>query len=84
MPNIFRGPTYKVKDTGSELWFVGISAGYTVIQAADGSWFQTVTPTEEVLKSALRFYRGGYTYTLTDSEVTALTSAGYGSYITVE
>jgi hypothetical protein len=77
----FSGPTY-VERTGDELWFIKRTKGVTVVKRQDGSWYQTTTPVDSDLAAAALVYRGGYTYDLSPTEVSELTTAGYGSYIT--
>lgn len=78
----FSGPSYLQKHDG-ELWFVSQAIGVTVIKKQDGTWYQTTTPVDSDLQAAARVYRGGYTYSdLSAAEVSELTAAGYGAYIT--
>ena len=78
----FQGPSYKQK-RDDELWFVSITVGVTVVKRQDGTWYQTTSPIDSDLQAAARVYRGGYTYPdLTAAEVSELTAAGYGAYIT--
>lgn len=76
----FEGPSY-VSRRDDELWLIKNQLGITLYQKQDGSWVQTTSPIDSDLAAAQRVYRGGYSYPLTDADVTALTAAGYGSYI---
>jgi hypothetical protein len=77
----FSGPSY-IERNDNELWFIKNSKGITVVKRQDGTWYQTTTPVDSDLQVAARVYRGGYTYDLSSTEVTELTAAGYGAYIT--
>lgn len=77
----FSGPSY-VERNDNELWFIKNSKGITIVKRQDGTWYQTTTPVDSELQAAARVYRGGYTYDLSPQEVTELTAAGYGAYIT--
>lgn len=48
----------------------------------DGVWFDGFLPTADVRDAADRFYAGGSIHTLSPAEVSELTAAGYGAYIT--
>ncbi len=58
-----------------------LQRGVTVLKNQDGTYTTKVSPTQDELAAAAFAYRGGYVYTLTDAEVTALTAAGFGAYI---
>lgn len=49
----------------------------------EGSSYREVRyPTDTEVDAATIAYIGGHEYTVTDAEATALTNAGYGSYLT--
>ena len=56
--------------------------GYGVIRDAAGGYTQCVDADDDDIKFSSAFYMGGRTYLLSDQEVTDLTAAGYGAYIT--
>jgi len=56
--------------------------GYSVIRDAAGGYTQVAEPDDDDIKFSSAFYMGGRSYVLSDQEVTDLTAAGYGSYIT--
>ena len=46
-----------------------------------GVYSQQRNPSDEQLSAADVAYLGGYTYTISDGEAAALTSAGYGDWV---
>lgn len=48
----------------------------------DGSYRQVADPTAEEVASADVAYLGGHMYVIDDAEVVALTTAGYGEWVT--
>lgn len=68
---------------GHRLWsfFRGANWGVTVLQQQDGTFVQRQFVDQVEADAALKVYLGGHVYTVSSAEVTALTNAGYGSYI---
>ena len=64
------------------LWFPKQTTGVTVYKTAEGTWGAGQWLDDAFLATCERVYRGGYTYTLDSTEVSELTAAGYGTYIT--
>jgi hypothetical protein len=65
-------------------WFlsrVSLARGITIIQRANLTFYETRFPAQTELEEANNYWLGGHEYPLTDAEVTALTDAGYGAYI---
>lgn len=58
-----------------------ISRGITVLKEA-GVYRQVRYPSQAECAAADVAYIGGHTYEITSAEASALTAAGYGSYIT--
>lgn len=56
----------------------------TVIRNADLSYSTVRYPALDTLLAAVAVYQGGHVYELTSQEVTDLTAAGYGDFITTE
>ena len=56
--------------------------GYSIVRDAVGAYTQVVDADDDLIKFSTAFYMGGRTYTLSAQEVTDLTAAGYGQYIT--
>lgn len=81
---IFRGPTTSEAPAGGDplFYYYSLDRGITVLQDINGVWQQVRFPTSEQLAAALRVYRGGYEYPISDDEAAALTAAGYGAYLT--
>ena len=83
MTYTFSGPTIPNKDrTRQGLWWARADIGVTVIRV-DGVWKTVMSATQDVLNTADRVYRGGYTYTLTDALAAELQAAGFGSGLTL-
>ena len=79
----FSGPiTTARRQPDGGLWFPKAATGVTVYKTAEGAWGAGRWLDDSFLATCLRVYRGGYTYTIDSTEVTELTAAGYGSYIT--
>ncbi len=56
--------------------------GISVVKWPDGSYSSVRYPAQTDLESALAVYLGGHVYALNATEVSELTAAGYGDYIT--
>ena len=56
--------------------------GISVVKWPDGSYSSVRYPAQTDLESALAVYLGGHVYVLNATEVSELTAAGYGDYIT--
>jgi hypothetical protein len=68
---------------GHRLWrFYRADVGVTVLKLADGSFVQRQYVDQTEADGALSVYLGGHAYTVSAAEVSALTAAGYGAYIT--
>jgi hypothetical protein len=86
MASVFTPPTWENKpQTGHRLWdrLKGINVGYGVIRDASGGYTQCLDADDDDIKFSSAFYMGGRSYTISDQEVTDLTAAGYGAYISV-
>jgi len=59
-----------------------LQVGYGVIRDAAGGYTQVTDGDDDDIKFSSAFYMGGRTYLISDQEVTDLTNAGYGAYIT--
>jgi hypothetical protein len=59
-----------------------LQVGYSVIKDAAGGYTQVAEPDDDDIKFSSAFYMGGRYYTISDQEVSDLTNAGYGAYIT--
>lgn len=57
-----------------------ITRGVTLLKTG-GVYSQQRNPSDEQLSAADVAYLGGYTYTISDGEAAALTSAGYGDWV---
>jgi len=60
-----------------------LQVGYGIIRDAAGGYTQVVDADDDDIKFSSAFYMGGRSYTISDAEVTDLTAAGYGAYISV-
>jgi hypothetical protein len=69
---------------GSRLWrfYRGSNWGITVLQQQDGTFVQRTYVSQVEMDAAKKAYLGGHIYTVSAAEVSALTAAGYGAYIT--
>jgi hypothetical protein len=56
--------------------------GYSIIRDAAGGYTQETDADDDDIKFSSAFYMGGRSYNISDAEVTDLTNAGYGAYIT--
>lgn len=56
--------------------------GYSVYRDASGAYFQVISADDDVVKTSTEYYMGGRSYQITAQNVTDLTAAGYGAYIT--
>lgn len=54
-----------------------VDSSQSVIRRADGSWETRTDFSQDEIGTALAYYQGGRTYTITDAEAAALTAAGY-------
>lgn len=83
MPYIFNPPTVREGPIGGHrlFEFYKMRRGITVLKN-NGVYTQVRYPYEPDVIDADIAYRGGFTYTVSDSEAASLTSAGYGSYLT--
>lgn len=59
-----------------------IPRGISLLLRQDGTYLLTRYPWQGDVNASLRAYLGGHVYELTPEEVTSLTDAGYGEYIT--
>lgn len=55
--------------------------GISLLQRMDNSYYWARFPAQTELEECKRFYLGGHVYPLSDEEVTELTNAGFGEYI---
>jgi len=60
-----------------------LQVGYGVIRDAAGGYTQVTDGDDDDIKFSSAFYMGGRSYVVSDQEVTDLTAAGYGAYISV-
>ncbi len=79
----FRPPTVREGPAGPGPLFgrYKLNRGITILKNGT-AYTQWRNPTPDTLAAATIAYRGGYVYTVTDAEATALTAAGYGAYLT--
>lgn len=59
-----------------------LHVGYGIIRDAAGGYTQVTDADDDDIKFSTAYYMGGHSYQLTTAEVSDLTNAGYGSYIT--
>lgn len=63
------------------VWFIHFDRGLSVLKT--GSVYATVPfPTTDEIDAASEVYLGGHIHTITSAQAAALTTAGYGAYIT--
>lgn len=60
---------------------VGVPQAISVLKF-DAAYQQVREPTSEQIEQADRAYLGGHVYLIDDAEAAALTTAGYGGYVT--
>lgn len=68
---------------GHRLWrYYRADVGITVLKQQDGTYVQRQYVDQREADGSAAVYLGGHIYPVTSAEATALTNAGYGSYIT--
>ncbi len=69
-------------ETGNRLidCWAKVPRGVSVLKT-DGVYASVEFPTQDQINAASEVYLGGHEYTISSSVATALTAAGYGSYI---
>jgi len=88
MASVFTPPTWTYNEPhpglASHLFdrMKWLQVGYSVIRDAAGGYTQVAEPDDDDIKFSSAFYMGGRSYVISDQEVTDLTAAGYGAYIT--
>jgi hypothetical protein len=82
----FRPPSVQETPAGVNVLHLryGVHRGISVIRRADGTIYQTRYPALTDLEAALTYWLGGYAHEVSVEDAAALTTAGYGSYITLE
>lgn len=88
MPSYFSPPTwthtesFPGTDANNLFSRLSVQVGYGIIRDAAGGYTQVVDADDDDVKFSTAFYMGGRSYPITPAEVTDLTNAGYGAYIT--
>ena len=86
MTQLFTPPTFTERPvTGERLTEtrLKITRGVSVLKNANGSYTSITYPTTDDFKASLFVYQGGHVYTVSDAEAALLTTAGYGSGLTL-
>ena len=87
MTSVFTPPTWTLNEPhptpASHLFdrMKWCQVGYGVIRDAAGGYTQVVDADDDDIKFSSAFYMGGRSYVISDAEVTDLTNAGYGAFI---
>lgn len=62
----------------------GIHRGISIVKTGPGVFYETRYPAQTLIEEVEKVYMGGHRHTITVAEAQELTTAGYGSYITLE
>lgn len=83
---VFRPPSIQETPAGRNSLHAryGIHRGISVIKRQNGTIYETRYPALTDLEAASKYWLGGYAHTISVSEKTELTAAGYGADITLE
>lgn len=74
-PTVLEGPI----GGNARLWeFYRMDRGVTIVLQTNGAYKQIRFPTDDQLESYVRFWRGGYNYTVDDETKAALIAGGVG------
>lgn len=86
MTYILRPPTVYEAPMGDGPLFsrYKIRRGMSILKNLDGSYSTVRFPAQTDIEASAGVYMGGHEYPLSGQEVTDLTAAGYGAYITNE
>lgn len=85
MPYKFIPPTIKTFPVGNHRlfeFFQKLSQGVTVYKIGS-VYYEDPYPDSDVLATASEVYYGGHIYTVSNTVAAALTTAGYGAYLTL-
>lgn len=83
---VLRTPSIQETPAGQDWLYrrYGIHRGISIVKTGPGVFYETRYPAQTLIEEVEKVYMGGHVHTITVEEADELTTAGYGSYITLE